>query len=235
MQYAGANRRTLARLVDIVTRLELNLKAAVGAAMANLIAADLRALWATLEPMLNSLPDAEQLRIGGLAIAELAEICQLKAERLLADWEEQHNETGPAMAEDLLTGLVQRTMYLEISDLIRQPQPRQRFKSQRSIVGLVEKADLLALLATQGVHEPDSHASHAAALAVAHQENPSAWVERVAAWMQTTSSDAVSLPDLQRSLNMPLIELWLALLLGGYRLEARGGFYETEQIWITVA
>ena len=85
------------------------------------------------------------------------------------------------------------------------------------------------------MHEPDSHASHTAALAVAHQENPSAWVERVAAWMQTTSSDAVSLPDLQRSLNMPLIELWLALLLGGYRLEARGGFYETEQIWITVA
>jgi len=202
--------------------------------MANLIAADLQAVWTTLEPMLSRLPDAEQLRIGGMAIAELAEICQLKAERLLADWEEQHNETGPAITEDLLAGLVQRTMYLEISDLIRQPQPRQRVKSQRSMATVVEKAELLALLATQGIHESDDHASHAAALAVAHQENPTAWIEAVSSWMQSTTADSVSLPELQRSLNMPLVELWLSLLLGGYQLEARGGFYETDQIWIRV-
>ena len=204
--------------------------------MADLIAADLRALWTALEPMLSALPDAEQLRIGGMAIAELAGICQLRAERMLATWEEQQNETGPAMAEDLLAGLVQRTMYLEISDLIRQPQPCGRFKSQRSRAEIVEKADLLALLTAQERAEPDQ-SSHAA-LAVAHQENLSAWVEAVADWMRAATLEAtkaVSLSDLQQSLNMPLIELWLALLLGGYRLESRGGFYETAQIWITVA
>ena len=209
--------------------------------MADLIAADLRALWATLEPMLTALPDAEQLRISGMAIAQLAEICQLRAERLLADWEEQHSDTGPAMAEDLLVGLVQRTMYLELSDLIRQPLPRpashqpsrQRSQPHGTQVGCVDKTDLLALLAAQAA---DAASCHESALA-AHQENPSAWVEAVACWMQSATEsavDSVSLPELQRSLNMPLIELWLALLLGGYRLESRGGFYETAQIWIAV-
>jgi hypothetical protein len=228
----------MARSVNIVTRLELNLKAAVGAAMADLIAADLRALWTTLEPMLTALPDAEQLRMGGMAIAELAEICQLKAERMLANWEEQQNEVGPAMAEDLLAGLVQRTMYLELSDLIRQPQPRRRLKSQQSKVAIIPKADLLALLGAQELAESET-CRHAEALAVAHQENLSVWVGAVANWMRAATfdktCDAVPLSELQRSLNMPLIELWLALLLGGYELESRGGFYETEQIWITVA
>lgn len=227
--------------MDIVTRLELNLKAAIGAAMADLIAADLKALWAALEPMLVALPNAEQLRLSGMAIAELAEICQLKAERLLTDWEEQHNETGPAMAEDLLAGLVQRTMYLEIADLVRQSSPLPAARPSRSSrtadatqVGIVEKSSLLALLAAESLDEPYQHA---AALAMAHSENPSAWMAAVAGWMQAATEmavDSVSLLELQRSLNLPLIELWLALLLGGYRLESRGGFYETEQIWITV-
>jgi hypothetical protein len=216
--------------LNAVTRLELSLKAAVAAATTDLIAADLRRLWAELEPLLAQLPDAEQLRVGGTAIAELAEICQLKAEQLLSDWEEQHNDTGPAMAEDLLAGLVQRTMYLELSDLIRQPQPRRRLNSGRSRAGAIEKAELLALLDEQ----PEQPETHAAALAVAHQENLSAWVGAVAGWMQAAEASSVSLPELQKSLKLPLIELWLALLLGGYQLESRGGFYETEQIWIAV-
>ncbi len=232
--------------MNSATRLELNLKAAIAAATTDLIAADLRRLWADLEPLLVQLPDAEQLRIGGLAIAQLSEICQLKAERLLSDWEEQHNETGPAMTEDLLAGLVQRTMYLELTDLIRQPLPRSR-QSGRSVVDLIAKADLLALLAAEAPHQDvrsdsanlsDSHSDSlaaSAALAVAHQEHLSVWVAAIASWMQTSgrAADAVSLLELQRALQMPLIELWLALLLGGYQLEARGGFYETEQIWIT--
>ncbi len=217
-----------------LTQLELNLKAATGAAMADLIAADLRALWATLEPMLIALPDAEQLRMGGMAIAELAEICQLKAEQMLSDWEEQQHQTGPVMADDLLAGLVQRTMYLELSDLVRQPQPRQRSKSGRSLVAPVEKAELLALLAAEPMAEELE--AHTAALSVAHQENLTGWIGAISDWMQRSSAqlEAVSLPELQQSLNLSLIELWLALLLGGYQLEGRGEFYQTEQIWIKV-
>ncbi|MFM7425182.1 MAG: hypothetical protein ACKO7W_09360 [Elainella sp.] len=219
--------------MDLLSRLELTFKAAISEATADLIAADLRACWQSLEPLLQQLPEQDQLRLGGTAIAELAEVCQLRAERLLVQWEEQHNDTGPAMAEDLLAGLVQRTMYLDISDLVRQPAPRQRRTHRQSLVGVVEKAKLLAFV-DQAQAEAEETAE--AALAVAHEEDVSGWVATIAAWMQeqggSSSPNAVPLLELQRSLQMPLIQVWLALLLGGYGLESRGGFYESEQIWV---
>jgi chromatin segregation and condensation protein Rec8/ScpA/Scc1 (kleisin family) len=221
--------------MNVVTRVELNLKTAVAAAMANVIAADVLALWRSLEPLLVELSDREQLRIGGTAIAQLAEVCQLKAERLLTDWEEIHNETGPAMAEDLLAGLVQRTMYLELSDLIRQPQPspRKPAKPKQTVIGEVEKAKLIAFLAAQEAElEPETAE---AALAVAHEEDVSQWVATISDWMKTHSKPSIRLLELQRSLKMPLIQVWLALLLGGYSLESRGGFYDSDQIWVTLA
>jgi hypothetical protein len=222
--------------MNLLTRLEFTLKTAISDAMADLIAADLRALWQSLEPLLQQLPEREQLRLGGTAIAELAEICQRRAEQMLVQWEEYHNETGPAMAEDLLAGLVQRTMYLEISDLVRQPVPRQR-RTRQSLVGVVEKAELLAFVdRVEQAEQAEAAIAAQSALAVAHEEDVSGWVATIAAWMQeqgtTTPRDAVPLLELQRSLQMPLIQVWLALLLGGYGLEARGGFYESEQIWV---
>jgi hypothetical protein len=43
----------------------------------------------------------------------------------------------------------------------------------------------------------------------------------------------ISLLQLQRSVEMPLVQLWLALLLGEYTLEQRGEFYAAEQIWVS--
>lgn len=53
--------------------------------------------------------------------------------------------------------------------------------------------------------------------------------------MNEQSISEVSLLQLQQSIDLPLIPLWLALLLGGYRLEQRGEFYEREQIWVQTA
>ena len=43
---------------------------------------------------------------------------------------------------------------------------------------------------------------------------------------------SVSLLELQRSVEMPLVQVWLALLLNGFEIEQRGDFYDTEQVWI---
>jgi hypothetical protein len=40
------------------------------------------------------------------------------------------------------------------------------------------------------------------------------------------------LVELQRRLKMPLMQVWLAVLLGGYEVEQRGGFYQRETIWV---
>jgi hypothetical protein len=38
--------------------------------------------------------------------------------------------------------------------------------------------------------------------------------------------------ELQRAVELPLVQVWLALLLNGFEIEQRGEFYETEQVWI---
>jgi hypothetical protein len=43
---------------------------------------------------------------------------------------------------------------------------------------------------------------------------------------------SVSLLELQRSVEMPLVQVWLGLLLNEFTIEQRGEFYETEQVWI---
>ena len=44
----------------------------------------------------------------------------------------------------------------------------------------------------------------------------------------------ITLPELQQALGLPLVEIWLGLLLGGYDMEQRGEFYDTETIAVLV-
>jgi hypothetical protein len=39
--------------------------------------------------------------------------------------------------------------------------------------------------------------------------------------------------DLQKVVQLPIIETWLGLLLGDFKLEQRGEFYDSSGIWIT--
>jgi hypothetical protein len=39
--------------------------------------------------------------------------------------------------------------------------------------------------------------------------------------------------DLQKVVQLPIIETWLGLLLGDFKLEQRGEFYDSSRIWIT--
>jgi hypothetical protein len=38
--------------------------------------------------------------------------------------------------------------------------------------------------------------------------------------------------DLHSALPLPIVEIWLGLLLGDFKLEQRGGFYDPNEIWI---
>ncbi len=44
--------------------------------------------------------------------------------------------------------------------------------------------------------------------------------------------DEISLVKLQRVLQMPMVEIWLGLLLGGFILEQRGDFYHNQNVWV---
>jgi hypothetical protein len=71
------------------------------------------------------------------------------------------------------------------------------------------------------------------AMALAHDENVSEWGAAISIWLNALDETQASVAMVQlRSIQMPLVQVWLALLLNGFQLEQRGDFYQTDQVWI---
>lgn len=117
--------------------------------------------------------------------------------------------------------------YLEVSE-----------NDSQSMVAEVEPMRLIEALheVIQGV---DPEVAYEQALALAHAEDVSEWGAAIQAWLSQRDSSAtrvraqaVPLLRLQRSLKMPLVQVWLALLLNGFAIQQRGEFYDLEQVWV---
>jgi hypothetical protein len=214
-------------------QLQLELATLIEAAAADLESADVVEIAKDMEVKLKHLSDREQLRIAGTVLLQLAEVCELRAARLCGDWEASQNQTGLLITDELLNGLVQKTTQIDISELIADPLSKRQKRLEKpqpqdSIAGEVDKSALLQVL--DAIAEETLQKEEA--LKVAHDEDVSKWIGAIAEWMMVQQVQTVSLLELKRSLNLPLVELWLALLLSDYRLESRGRFYDTSQIWI---
>jgi hypothetical protein len=70
-----------------------------------------------------------------------------------------------------------------------------------------------------------------AALALAHTENVAQWGAAISEQLEKCHS-AVPLLELQKAVEMPLVQVWLALLLNGFEVEQRGEFYDLDGIWV---
>lgn len=224
-----------------VDQLEQNFSATIQAMLADLSdgwnesdVAELRNLWQQMEQQLALLSDADQLRLAGNIILHLSELCYAKAKRWLTDWETQHNQTDPLWDDTILAGMVQRTMYLDLSDLIRaKVKPLRSKPPSGSIAGAIDKKKLLNALNTIEAQE----AAKQTALSVAHDEDVSAWITAIDQWLNdrtvTSPSPAIWFSELCRGLcqensRMTPVKVFLSLLLGGYYLEQPGGFYESD-------
>ena len=186
-------------------------------------------LWQQFEGVMLELPWREQLRLGGEVLAQLADICEAKSEILWDDWQDAHNTEGPVLDGDWLKGITRQTQELDFADLVQRSGYTQRdlyepVADDASVAGEVDKASVLAL-----VDAITEDAAKAQALAVSHAENVSDWVEML---LSKRTGAPQRLIDLQRRMKMPLVEVWIAALLGDVTLEQRGGFYETEHLWI---
>ncbi|MGR3279830.1 hypothetical protein ACSYAD_32770, partial [Acaryochloris marina NIES-2412] len=135
----------------------------------------------------------------------------------------RYNSEGPVLDEDFLAGMVQQTMFLDVSDLCRQPKSRtsrQGFmgKPVESVVGEVSKDSVLEF-----VDELES--GEAVALKVSHVEDVGAWVNEIASYLEQAEG-AVLFVELVRGVEMPAVAVLIGILLGSFRMEQRGGFYE---------
>ena len=195
--------------------------------------ADVIGMFEGISGALTQLSDQDQLRIAGTIILQLSEVCEHRANHLWQEWEEQHQETGLTVDDDVLNGLIRKTTHIDLSDLIAKSKYQRRAKpdetqATNSIVGAVEKAVLLDVIDQIS----DETSAKQKALEVAHDENISMWIEAIADWLEEHSREQpVSLITLYHGLEIPLVKVWLGLLIGGFKLEQRGDFYDSE-IWI---
>ena len=159
----------------------------------------------------------------------LAGLCEAKSDVLWEDWQDTNNADGPVMGGDWLQGLTRQTQELDFSELVKRSyRPGDRSDEDKadedSVAGDVEKVSVLDMI--DALEDTDLKKQ---ALAVSHSENVSDWVKALAD-KQTQSPQR--LVDIQQQLEMPLIEVWIAALLGGFILDQRGEFYETAGVWI---
>ena len=211
-----------------VRQLELNLELAFEEAADMPETADVLSLWAQFEGELAGLDQRDHLRVAGDILVQLAGLCEAKSELLWEDWQDAHNADGPVMDDDWLQGLTRQTQELDFSDLVNRSyntHPNADKADDDSVAGDVEKLSVLDMI--DALDDADLKSQ---ALAVSHAENVSDWVKALAA--QQVDS-AQRLVDLQQQLAMPLIEVWIAVLLGGFPMEQRGSFYQTQEVWVS--
>lgn len=204
--------------------------------------ADLRSLCETLEQILSHQPLAIQLRVAGDVLVKLCEVCAARSQLMIATWEHHHAPSEPVVDLASCVDLFVQSLSLNVTDLFEAPEPvqypanRQKRSSQDaegSIVGEVDKATLLDFVEQFSTEQPLNEIELASQIkSLAHGENVEEWSRAIAQGFQGLNA-TVRLVELQQTLRMPMIEVWLGLLLGGYSLEQKGEFYDIQTVWIT--
>jgi hypothetical protein len=216
-----------------VIQLELDFKSAIAQALAEPEVADLRQLWRSLEPELLGLTQKEQLQVAGQALCDLAEVCQRRAELMWNEWQDSHNTEGPIPDDDFLAGLVQKTMFLDISGLVRQPKSRKATvddmeEESDSVVEEVTKEVALLLAGAKDEDEP------LPVMVLEHDEDVGAWTAIVREWMVANNCRYGSITEIVNSTQLSTVKVWLSALLSDFELERMShkdkDFYDIEQL-----
>ena len=204
--------------------------------------ADLGQLLDGLDAALLSLDTVGQLQVAAEAIAQIAQIFCDRSSLAFEELEATNSDQGPAMPTEAFDRYVRQTMEVDFDQFIeplatlpRKSPERQYLPDEHgSVVGELDKIELLQALDEQISQNPGLTETEAfnRAMELAHEEDVTEWTKAIAHWMGDRQVSTIPLVQLQQSIGMPLIQLWLTLLLGGYEIEQRGEFYETGQIWV---
>jgi len=206
-------------------QLELNLWRAIAVASGAPEQADLLQIWDVLDLALQFSSDLhQQLQMAGVAIERIADLFASRADLV---FEELRVPDGDPVLSSRAFDCYVRQSVVDfdqfIEPLIRSPRKSPRTPAS-SVAAVVDKAVLME--AMEDFLDPDPNPE-----AIAHDENIADWVAKIGAYVRDHRS-TIRLTDLQVGLGMPMVELWLGLLLGGFGLEQRGEFYEGQELFI---
>jgi len=224
-----------------IQQLELELWQSLAAASQFPETADLRSLCDALEQLLLQQPLSAQLRVAAEVLVQLSDVCVARSQLMIAAWEHRHTPTEPVVDLQECVELFVQSLSLDVAELFEAPEavqyPANRkqqllLNPEDSVVGEVDQATLLGLVDELSQAQPLGEVEVVQQIRrLAHGENVEEWSRAIDQALQSFNS-AARLVELQRTLKMPMVEVWLALLLGGYELEQKGEFYDTRSIWV---
>ncbi|MDX2256484.1 MAG: hypothetical protein NW214_13300 [Pseudanabaenaceae cyanobacterium bins.39] len=217
-----------------VKQLELNLWDILSTARQTPQDANLPMMFQLLDLTLVELDTRSQLRIAGEAVCQIAELFCDRSHFL---FEELHSHTAngePIMADDAFDCYVRQSMAVDFDQFMEPLQSLWRklpkpTNNGNTIVKEIDKEVLIQVLEQESLLSFEEELERT--ISIAHAENVSAWIEAIAHYLTNTSSP-FRLTNLQSSLPLSIIEIWLGLLLGDFTLEQRGSFYDANEIWI---
>ena len=218
-----------------VKQLELDLWDVISAARQTPEDANLPMVFQLLDLTLVDLDTRSQLRVAGEAVCQIADLFCDRSNFL---FEELHSRTAngePIMADDAFARYVRQSMVVDFEKFIEplRSLPRkipEHTKHGNSMAGAIDKEVLIQALEQESLLGFEEKFEQA--IGTAHAEDVSAWIETISFCIASNFSP-IRLIDLQATLPLPIVEIWLGLLLGNFKLEQRGSFYDSNKIWIS--
>jgi len=218
-----------------VKQLEINLWDVISTARQTPEDANLPMVFKLLDLTLIDLDTRSQLRIAGEAVCQIADLFCDRSNFLFEELHSRAVKGEPIMADDAFDRYVRQSMVVDFDQFIEplQSLPRkisEQRKSGNSIVGEIDKEVLIKALEQESLLSLEEEFERA--ISTAYAEDVSSWIEAI------TQCIAINFPpmrlvDLQAVLSLPIVEIWLGLLLGDFKLEQRGRFYDSNEIWIS--
>jgi hypothetical protein len=186
-----------------VKQLELNLWAVLQEANAAPEEAEFPPIWQALDQVLPELGIVAQLQMAAATIAQVADIFQVQAGLIFEELDATATNEGPRMAADAFDRYVRQYMAIEFEDYIEEPAALPRMP--RSVK-----------VAAEEFYSVVESVAKAELLEVLHDE----------IGMTEAEAHAAALLVL---VQLPLIELWLGLLLGGYGMRREVEEFERDE------
>jgi hypothetical protein len=187
-----------------------------------------------LDLTLVELDTRTQLRIAGEAVCQIADLFCDRSNFLFEELHSRAVKGEPIMADDAFDRYVRQSMVVDFDQFIEPllSLPRnipEQTKHGNSIVGAIDKEVLIQALEQESLLSVEEEFERA--ISTAHAEDVSSWIEAIAQYIENNFSP-MRLIDLQAALPLSMVEIWLSLLLGDFKLEQRGEFYNASEIWI---
>jgi hypothetical protein len=217
-----------------VKQLELDLWAVISTARQSPEDANFLMVFKLLDLTLVDLDTRSQLRIAGEAVCQIADLFCDRSNFLFEELHSRAVKGEPIMADDAFDRYVRQSMVVDFEQFIEplQSLPRkipEQAKNGNSVVAQIDKEVLIKSLEQESLLSFEEEFERA--ISTAHAEDVSDWIEAIAHRIARNFSP-MRLIDLQSTLPLPIVEIWLGLLLGDFKLEQRGRFYDSSEIWI---